>query len=82
MDAINSLKKAVELNPNYSWNWYFLGYSYFHNDQYSEAAECFRKCLEIDPNNKNAREMFEDLQSVNLSGMKTLGNIIKNFFKR
>ena len=59
---------------------YSLAELYKDNEEYNKAEECFRKCLEIDPNNKYAREMFEDLQSVNLSGMKTLGNIIKKLF--
>ena len=49
--AINSFKKAVELNPNDYLNWHWLGRSYNDNEQYLDAINSLKKATELNPNN-------------------------------
>ena len=41
LEAIESYKRAVEVNPRETWAWTSLGYGYFLNKQYSEAIDAF-----------------------------------------
>ena len=46
-DAIDAFTTAVELEPDNWLYWDELGKSYYLNEQYEEAVECFEKSIEI-----------------------------------
>ena len=48
--AIESYKKAIEINPNYSQIYYNLAITYFKINQYDLAIINFKKATELDPN--------------------------------
>ena len=65
-EAIKSLKKSIELNPNYTDSWSLLGLVYYNNvdKRYKEAKECFLKAIELDPNNIEIRNMLDKLNNI------------------
>ena len=52
--AINSFKKAVELNPNDYLNWHWLGTSYNDNKQYLDAINSLKKAVELNPDDEDS----------------------------
>ena len=60
-DAIDILKKNVELYPKSSNVYDSLGEAYMMNGDKDLAIENYKKSLELDPNNKNADEMLMKL---------------------
>lgn len=48
-DAEASLRRAIELNPNYSAAYNWLGLSYNYRGEFEEALVVFRKGLAVDP---------------------------------
>ncbi len=66
---MNEAKKtfycAIEANPEYGWNYLFLGNWYYHVKDYAEALTCFEKAQTLMPNNSaplwSAAEMLEKL---------------------
>ena len=40
----------LQLSPDLSYTWGFLGDGYYNNGQYKAAKECYLKAIEIDPN--------------------------------
>jgi tetratricopeptide (TPR) repeat protein len=63
-DAIEILKLNVEAYPE-SWNAYdSLGEAYMKNGDREEAIKNYRKSLELNPKNENARVMIEKLESM------------------
>jgi tetratricopeptide (TPR) repeat protein len=46
----------------YHFPWFNLGRVYFAKDLYRQAGECWRKCLEIDPDYTPAREALNKLK--------------------
>src|SRR5262245_55750430 len=48
-EALDELKAAIAINP-YNGSWHFnLGLTYDAMDRYQEAIACYRKALEMDP---------------------------------
>lgn len=47
--AIESFKKAIEIDPNYALAYYGLGKSYQELANYNEAIQYFKKALELKP---------------------------------
>ena len=60
-EAILFFNKLLEKSDDHVSALYHLGRTYIKNFRYEKAKECFRKALEIDPENKNAREIYEFL---------------------
>jgi protein O-mannosyl-transferase len=48
-------ERALRFNQNDSNLWYNLGGVSFNLKEYDKAREAFTKCLQLDPNNKNAK---------------------------
>jgi tetratricopeptide (TPR) repeat protein len=48
-DAIEPVKRAIELNPKSSGAYFTLGMAYANLKRYTEAVEAFKQALKIDP---------------------------------
>jgi tetratricopeptide (TPR) repeat protein len=59
--AIEHLKKAPELAPNYSPAYNMLGYSYRQVDDYANAEQAFKKYIELIPNDPNPYDSYAEL---------------------
>jgi tetratricopeptide (TPR) repeat protein len=57
------LKKNIEFFPKSSTAYDSLAYAYFSHGRKEPAIECFKKVLELDPENRNAKKMIERLES-------------------
>ena len=47
--AIECLRKAIELDPQYAWPWNNMGYAYNELGDYNKAIEYCQKAIELDP---------------------------------
>ncbi|HEY6038537.1 MAG TPA: tetratricopeptide repeat protein, partial [Kofleriaceae bacterium] len=56
-------KKAARLAPKSSNVFTLLGEAYLNSGQNAVAAENFKKALQLDPDNKRAREGYDDASS-------------------
>jgi len=63
-DAIKVFKLLVSEFPNEGNPYDSLGEAYFTNEQYDLSLENYKKALELNPKNDNARKMIEELKSV------------------
>ena len=59
--AIQSYKKATELNPNFSSAFNLLGYAYRQNVEYANAETAFKKYIELIPNDPNPYDSYAEL---------------------
>jgi len=57
------LKKNIEFFPKSSTAYDSLAYAYFSHGKKAAAIECFKKVLELDPDNTNAKKMIQRLES-------------------
>ena len=48
-EAVEELKKAIEIDPNYAEAYYNLGYVYFQRTEYKEAEKYYTKAIELWP---------------------------------
>lgn len=48
-EAIELTKRALELDPMNSWVHFCVGWSYYYNQQFEEAANAFRTAIAINP---------------------------------
>ncbi|RME00277.1 MAG: DUF4388 domain-containing protein [Deltaproteobacteria bacterium] len=55
-EAIDLLKKSIQLNPRFSRAYYFLGMVYKHDEQIDLADMSFSRALELDKNCVEAKE--------------------------
>ena len=63
-EAITLFKYAIKVYPD-SWNAYdSLGEAYLIVKKYKEAKKSYRKSLEINPDNNNAREILHKIKQV------------------
>ena len=60
-EALAALAKAQQLNPNFVDTYVYLGKVHFKTNQLSDAFQDYRRALELDPTNADARH---DLQAV------------------
>lgn len=58
-DALNSLEKAIEINPNNAQFHAFKGYALLKLGRIDEAKKEYKKSLKIDPNNDNVKKALE-----------------------
>jgi Flp pilus assembly protein TadD len=56
VDADKWLTKSVELNPNDSEAWYYLGRAKYSEERFPEAVHVFEECLTRDPKNVKAED--------------------------
>lgn len=53
--AIGYLNQALEIDPNYAPAYNALGYAYYKKKDFGQAAEAYRKFLELSPRDSKAR---------------------------
>lgn len=53
-DAVDSLKKAVKLNPNDGNAWYYLGLSWLRADELKNSTKAFERAIKLQPNSAAA----------------------------
>jgi len=61
--AEESLRKAVELNPNYSDAYYLLGLTLDKQEKRQEAVAQFEKVLFLNPDNAQVKKIIENLKA-------------------
>ena len=59
--AIDELKKAADINPNYSVTYNSLGYAYRRAGNYTESEKAFQKYIELIPNDPNPYDSYAEL---------------------
>ncbi len=59
--AIEHLKRAPELAPNYSPAYNMLGYAYRQAGDYANAEQAFKKYIELIPNDPNPYDSYAEL---------------------
>jgi tetratricopeptide (TPR) repeat protein len=62
--AIQPLLQAIQANPNDATAHFNLGVAYFNSSKYELASAEFQKCLQINSNDKQARELYESSQGI------------------
>src|SRR5581483_3495075 len=60
LQAIQALRKGLEVNPHHQGAWRELGRALFLEGRYGDAAEAFRKQLEITPNQRGLNVAIGD----------------------
>lgn len=60
-DAVDELKKATEIAPDYSPAYNSLGYAYRPLEKYPEAEAAFKKYIELVPNDPNPYDSYAEL---------------------
>jgi small glutamine-rich tetratricopeptide repeat-containing protein alpha len=58
--AISDCEKSIALNPTYAKSFSRLGTAQFYDNNFSKAADAYRKAVELDPENEGYKE---DLKS-------------------
>ena len=77
-EAIEPFQKAIELDPESSYNHYWLGETYRSLGVNETATEYYEKALDLDPDNESAQEGLEAIRESEKGGL--VGNIIKGIF--
>ncbi|MEP6486115.1 tetratricopeptide repeat protein [Microcoleus vaginatus GB2-A3] len=49
-EAVAAYKKAIELNPNFSWSYHSLGDVLLKLEKWEEAVAAYKKAVELNPN--------------------------------
>jgi tetratricopeptide (TPR) repeat protein len=57
--AINTISKILSQKPDFLPAWFTLANATFKGKEYADAAECFRKILELQPDNAEAKKGLE-----------------------
>ncbi|MEB3339385.1 tetratricopeptide repeat protein [Okeania sp.] len=52
-DSRREYEKIIELNPNFSWNYYYLGKLFFQEEKWSDAIAQYRQAIKFNPNSAN-----------------------------
>ena len=74
-----SYKKALELNPNDSHAWTYLGTCYIALARYDQAAESYDKAVAVDPTNAAAwsfRALFSATRSLYRDSLESLEMVV------
>ena len=61
--AINTISKILAGKPNFVPAWFTLAIATLKNKDYADAADCFRKILELQPDNPEAKKGLEAAES-------------------
>ena len=77
-EAIEPFQKAIELDPESSYNHYWLGETYRCLGVNETATEYYEKALDLDPDNESAQDGLEAIRESEKGGL--VGNIIKGIF--
>ncbi|ABG51494.1 Tetratricopeptide TPR_2 [Trichodesmium erythraeum IMS101] len=49
-DAQKEYQKLIELQPNFAWNYYYLGQLFFQQGKWQDAVTQYRKAIKLNPN--------------------------------
>jgi len=60
-EAITTWLKALKLSPNNSQIYCNMGIAYESLNQLDKARECFKKAVELEPENQQARQHLEKI---------------------
>lgn len=60
--AIDSYRKAINLNSKFTDSYYWLARVYFETADYQRAVQNYKKVLELDPNNNQAKYWLKESQ--------------------
>lgn len=61
-EALRVFKLNIEKFPNSSWSWTNLGQAYIKSGNNGEAQKSLEKAIELDPRNRFAKRMLENLK--------------------
>src|SRR5579863_4349256 len=61
---MQALTESIKANPNDSTAHFNLGVAYFNEQKYDLAIPEFQKCLQINSNDKQAKEMLESSEGI------------------
>lgn len=53
-EAINSIKKATVINPDFHYAWHNLGVAYQSCNKWTESIDCYEHVLKLQPQNEQA----------------------------
>jgi tetratricopeptide (TPR) repeat protein len=60
-EAVKIWERALKLSPNDSQIYYNMGIAYESLNQLDKAKECFKKTVEIEPENQQAKQHLEKI---------------------
>jgi len=60
--AINTMSQILNKNPEFLPAWFTLAKVTMKHGEYADAADCFRKILELQPNNTEAQKGLENCE--------------------
>ncbi len=61
-EAISIFTLLISEFPNSSNAFDSMGEAYYHNKNYNRALNNYKKSLELNPNNSNAKEMLKEIE--------------------
>jgi len=70
--AVRFLKKSIEVDPDYFWNYYNLAVIYINESRYREASDMLQKALTVDP-----KTTFKRLFTSSMVYLPLLGKVDK-----
>ena len=75
--AIESYKKATEIDPNYATAWFFMGYTYLDKNDYHLALQNLEKAIDINPN--LGKEIKSIIDTIKVSIKKLQIGLLEKF---
>ena len=60
--AIECYQKAIAIDANNAIAWFNLGCAYYDVSNLQQALQSFRKCLELEPNNDDAKKWCKHIE--------------------
>ncbi|MFW9899521.1 MAG: tetratricopeptide repeat protein, partial [Candidatus Thorarchaeota archaeon] len=77
--AIESYKKATDLNSDHARAWLFLGSIYYDNKEYDKALEYIEKAIELESEiAKEVSPLIKDFKNLTNLIQEKLSNLFKN----
>ena len=62
-DSIQYFQYCLDLAPDYSQAYQYLGNAYYNLERYDEAIPCFEKVLEFNPEDENLRQWLNEFKT-------------------
>ncbi len=62
-DSIQYFQYCLDLNPDYSQAYQYLGNAYYSLERYDEAIPCFEKVLEFNPEDENLKQWLNEFKA-------------------
>ncbi len=60
---IERLAARLEATPEDAKGWRMLGWSYFHTERYSQAAQAYARAVELDPSSAELKAEYEEVKA-------------------